>query len=99
MLLSCSRDIKLPDDIIPEEKMVEVVAEIEFTQALIKLKFSNKDSLINQAQLFNEVYTKFNTSEKQFNKSLVYYSEQPEILDSIYVKVITKLSKKQAEEQ
>jgi hypothetical protein len=99
LLLCCNNIIESPDDILPEEKMVEVIAEIEFTQALIKLKISTKDSLINQAQLFNEVFKKFNTSENQFNKSLAYYSEQPKTLDSIYVNVITKLSKRQAETQ
>ena len=100
VLLSCSSNNNdLPNDIIPQDKMVEVVADIELTQALIKLKFSNKDSLINQSQLFNEVYATYNTSEEQFNKSLAYYSTKPKVLDSIYVKVVTKLSEKEAEMQ
>jgi uncharacterized protein DUF4296 len=98
VLLSCSTDDELPKDIIPENEMVNVLTEIELTQALIKLKFSDKDTLVNQTQLFNEVYTEHNTSEEQFNKSLDYYSKQPKVLDSIYVRVVTKLSEKQAKE-
>ena len=99
VLVCCNNKNELPGEIIPEDKMVEVIAEIEFTQALIKLKLSSQDSIIDQKKLFNEVYSTFNTSEKQFNKSLAYYAKQPKVLDGIYVKVITKLSKKQAENQ
>ena len=99
-ILSCNNNNNvIPKDIIPKEKMVAVITDIELTEALIKLKFSNKDSSINQGKLFNEVYQNHNTSEEHFNESIEYYSKQPKVLDSIYVKVIAKLSQIQAENQ
>jgi len=98
IFLSCgSKKQDVPNNIIPADKMVDVITDIELTQALIKLKFTNTDSLINQSQLFDEVYKKYNTTEEQFNNSIAYYTQQPMKMDSLYSKVITKLSEEQAE--
>lgn len=100
IFLSCGSNKKeVPDNIIPKDKIVDVISDIELTQALIKLKFNNTDSLINQSQLFNEMYAKHNTSQEQFNNSLAFYAQDPKKMDTIYAKVITKLSEKQAENQ
>jgi len=99
IILSCNNQVKdVPEDIISEDKMVEVITEIELTQALIKLKFLHQDTL-NPQQLFNEVYSDFNVSKEQFNKSLAFYSQEPKTIENIYVKVIINLSKRQAEIQ
>ena len=99
VIISCGNGGKdISKEIIPEEDMVKIFTEIELTQALIKLKFSNQDT-INQQELFNQVYKDFNISEDQFNKSLVYYCEKPKVLEEMYVKVINNLSVKQAEIQ
>ncbi len=90
---------EVPEGVIPQEKMVEVLTEIELTQALIKLKFSKQDSTINQQLLFEEVYTDFSISKEQFNISLVYYCEHPKALEEMYVEVINNLSVKQTEFQ
>lgn len=90
---------ELPAGVIVEDNMIEVITEIELTQALVKLKFSNQDSTVNQQQLFNEVYRDFNVSEEQFNSSLAYYCKDPKLLEGMYVKVINNLSEKQAEIQ
>ncbi len=103
--MSCDGDesSEIPKNVIPEEKMIEVITEIELTQALIKLKFSVPDttqgSAINKQELFNQVYKSFNTSEEQFNNSLTYYSEHPKLLMEMYIKVINNLSEKQGDYQ
>ena len=97
IFISCGNDqIEAPKDIITEDKMVEVITEIELTQALIKVKFANQDT-VNQQQLFDEVYKDFNISEEEFNNSLTYYCQEPKLLEEIYIKVINNLSKRQAE--
>lgn len=96
---SCgSNENTIPDGVIVEDKMVDVIVEIELTQALIKLKFSNQDT-INQQQLFNDVYDDFEISEEQFNRSLAYYCKKPKVLMEMYAQVITNLSEKQAANQ
>ena len=97
--ISCGGEEKeIPGNIIPEDKMIEVITEVELTQALIKLKFSQTDTIEKQ-QLFNQVYEQFDVSEEQFNLSLDYYCKKPKQLHDMYIEVISKLSERQAEEQ
>ncbi len=95
--MSCSEgDNEVPDYLIEREKMVEVISEIELTQALVKLKFTSKDT-INSQELYNQVYQKFDISEEQFNKSLAYYAKKPKATEGIYIEAIERLSVEQAE--
>jgi hypothetical protein len=89
---------KAPESIIPGDIMVKVITEIELTQALLKLKIANQDT-VNQKQLFNETFKEFGVSEDEFNNSLKYYCQDPKLLEEIYVKVINNISKKQAKNQ
>lgn len=99
IISSCNNKEELPKDILPQEDLINVIAEVEMAQALIKLKFNTTDTIINQKAIFEDVFIEMNTTEEQFNKSLNYYSQQPKILLEIYEKVIIKLSKQQAENQ
>ncbi len=83
---------------IERDKMVEVISEIELTQALIKLTFSNKDTINSQA-LYDQVYERFNISEEQFNNSLVFYCKSPKEAEGIYIDAIALLSAKQAQKK
>jgi Domain of unknown function (DUF4296) len=87
-----------PENLIPEDQMINVLAEIELTQAFIKLNIAAVDS-INQPQLFQNIFDKHNTTRNSFNESLIFYSKQPQVLESIYQKVITSLSEQQATTQ
>jgi len=97
-LIACGGNEKeFPEGIISQETMVEIITEIELTQALIKVKFSNQDTL-NQSQLFNQIYSDFKISEEQFNTSLSFYGNDPKTLEGIYLQAIIKLSENQAKE-
>ena len=98
VVISCQERKRIPDGIIPEDKMVEVITEVELTQALLKLKIANQDT-VNQKQLFEETYKDFGISEETFNNSLDFYCQDPKLLEEIYAKVINNISKKQAELQ
>ncbi len=97
---SCiNSDNEIPNNIIPQEKLVDVLTEMEITQALVKFKFTIKDSSINQSELFKEIYIEYNISKEQISNSIKYYTNQPKTMDSIYVKVIDRLSEMQAKDQ
>ena len=97
---SCANsDNEIPNNIIPQEKLVDVITEMEITQALVKFKFTIKDSSINQSELFKEIYIEYNISKEQISNSIKYYTNQPKTMDSIYVKVIDRLSEMQAKDQ
>ena len=95
-LMSCTEEEEtLPSNLIEREIMVDVISEIELTQALIKLKFTTQDTL-NSQEFYNQVYKEFNITEEQFNKSLAYYCKTPKGTESLYIDAIELLSEKQA---
>jgi hypothetical protein len=99
MLFSCEANKEdIPVGVISKDKMIEVMTEIELTQALIKLKNSTQDT-INEQQLYNEVYDEFDISEGEFNTSIDYYCKEPRPFMLMYGKVIENLTKKQSEHQ
>lgn len=96
-LFSCeTKENALPENLIPKKEMVVIISEIELTQALIKLKFSNQDS-INAHLMYDEVYNSFNISKEQFNQSLSFYCKDPRVAEDIYLEAIERLSEKQVE--
>jgi len=96
---SCNTKKELPAGVLDQAELINVIIEVELAQALIKLKFNTTDTIINQKEIFDDVFIKMNIAESQFNTSLSYYSQQPKILLEIYEEVIVRLSKKQAENQ
>ena len=94
---SCtSEDEKLPEGILEEEQLVELLIEVELSQAFIKLNVAKLDS-INQDVFYQNVFEEHQVSIEQFNASLEYYAIYPEVLEDIYVRVIDRLSERQAE--
>jgi len=99
VMLSCGSDEDyVPEGVIAKEKMIEVMVDVELTQALIKLKTSTRDT-INERQIYNEVYNTYSISEEDFNNSLKYYCKKPKLLLEMYGLVIENLTKKQSEQQ
>ena len=95
ILNSCKEEEKKPVNVLSENDMIEVITEIELTQALVKLKFSNPDTLIDRQEIYNQTFHNFNITQQDFNKSLTYYCKQPTKLTEIYEKVINNLSEDQ----
>lgn len=98
-LASCSgSEEALPQNILTRDEMIEVVVEIELTQALIKLKLYSKDTLDHEA-LYAHVYQKFQITEEQFNLNLKHYCENPKKMEELYLDAISLMSKKQVQPQ
>jgi len=94
VFLACGEEHSKPENILEREQIVDIIVELEITQALIKIKFGNTD-LSEKDYFFEEIYQEFHTSEEQINLSLKYYAQYPNILEEIYNEVITKLTAKQ----
>lgn len=99
VFIACKSDEKvLPIGLIGEDQMVHLITDIELTQAFIKLRMAEADS-INQTILYENVFEKHSVTKEEFNESLKYYTNTPGQLETIYNKVIVKLSERQAENQ
>ena len=91
-----SQKDKIPADIISQDKMVNIMAEMHIAETMarntIHLGDTNIQLVINY---YDFIYQKNNVSEEKFKKSYDYYIKNPVLLDSVYSEIITKLSDKQ----
>nr|WP_321221283.1 DUF4296 domain-containing protein [uncultured Psychroserpens sp.] len=83
--MSCSSNVSKPEDLISEEKMVDIIYE---TSILNAAKGVNKRELENNG-IFPEqfIYTKYDVDSLQFAASLNYYAASIETYDGLYLKV------------
>lgn len=97
---SCKQKTQIPPNILDEDKMVELITELEITQSYFKIKSAAEDSLFStnnyQEQIFDTIFSNHNISYEEFNASLKYYSSEPKKIEEIYSKVIVSLSEQQA---
>ena len=92
-----SRDSgKVPDGIIPESNMISIMVDLHIVDATISTKhFNLRGNNKKIAKYYNYVLKKHGYDRVEFNKSVRFYSKNPERFDKMYDKVIEKLSKKQ----
>lgn len=94
---SCSKSaIKIPADIIPKDSMVFIMMDVHIAEAGVKT-LSADSTMINTKTYYNFIYKKHHITEEQFQKSLRFYTYNPELLQEIYIKMTEEMSKKEAE--
>lgn len=93
-LSGCNNDTP-PKDIIEEQKMVRVLADLHTIDGYISTLMYTDTLRVAGKNYYATVYKKHNISKSTFEKSLKYYSMQPVLLDSMYSKVEIILKKKE----
>lgn len=78
--------------------MVAILVDVHLAEASgsLDLLINNTDPK-KKARNITDVYTKHGVTKEQFDKSLKYYSSDPEKINAIYEKVLNDLNKLQAE--
>lgn len=94
VLFSCKqRPSEIPKQIIPKDSMINIMVDLYLTDALIiNPTTQSKIRNISSNSLYQSVLYKYKIDKERFDKSLDFYSNNPQILDSMYDIVITKLS-------
>ncbi|MDF1672539.1 MAG: DUF4296 domain-containing protein [Vicingaceae bacterium] len=95
LLASCGDDKELPKGVLPEDKMVDLMVELEIVQATLKYDAASEGLNPNYTKEYNKVFESYNINKKGFNISLDYYCSEPLKVKNIYDKVIVKLSENQ----
>jgi hypothetical protein len=94
---SCSKSaVKIPGDIISKDSMVFILMDVHIAEAGVK-SLSADSLMINTKTYYEFIYKKHQITEEQFQKSMRFYTYQPELLQEIYVKMTEEMSKKEAE--
>lgn len=90
-VFSCST--KKPH-VIPERKMVPLLVDIHIADELGSERYSlGIQENIDSATLYGWIFDKYGVTRGDFDTSMAYYIEHPDIMNDIYNKVIGNLSK------
>ena len=103
LLLSCGspeeKPVVIPNDVLPKEKMAQIISDIHIAEAeasMGALPDSASTARIAIGTSFQKIFEKNKITKAQYDTSLVFYIEHPELLDTIYGQVLNELSKMQA---
>ena len=85
ILFSCSE--KQDKDIIPKEQFTNILEEIYLKKSEYQFnKINNSD--------YQEILSEYNVSKTDFENTLQYYSERPDLLEKIYEDIELNLEEK-----
>ena len=94
LLTACQKN-KLPEGVLDEQRMINVLADISVVDGYMSTLMYTDTLRIEGKNYYATVYKNHNISKEVFDKSLKYYSNQPVLLDSMYSKVTRKLEAKE----
>jgi hypothetical protein len=86
----------LPDWIIPEEKMVDVLTDVHIIEGARIGQSVLGDSLPAKFH-YQKVWEKYNINAALYDSSFRYYSRNAERMDLMYEEVLTRLTKMSSE--
>jgi hypothetical protein len=89
------KEIQIPDDLIAKDSMVGILLDIHLADAGIK-SLPADSAAWNTSAYYNFIYKKHNITDSLFQKSLTFYTNNPELLEQIYIKVGEEMSKQEA---
>ncbi len=98
-LMACNQqDKSRPASIIPQEKMVVILADIHQTEGIISTKEYSKDSsLLLFTELENQLLAKHGVSKKEFKESYNWYTSHVEAYKELYTIVVDTLNVRTSE--
>jgi hypothetical protein len=96
LVFSCGQKEKpvvIPANILPKEKMARVLTDFHLAEAGAEVNFP--DSTKREPINFQKIFKKDTITQQQYEESLAFYVDHPEILNKVYEEVVNELSKMQ----
>ena len=80
--VSCADDdVKIPDDVIPKDKFTDILFEVEIVDAIHTQNPAGKqDQDLVTLGNYQQIFSDFDISEKDFSRSYSFYEEHPDIM-------------------
>jgi len=100
IICACSeKQSKVPAHIIQPDKMSDILYDIHIVEtSLLHLQQTNHKVSDKHKELYDLTFKKHEVSKQEFDSSLTYYATKNlKALETVYAKIITDLSQKQAE--
>ncbi len=100
-LLACDTDERPPGDLIPEDKMVKILADIHVAEAQVtNLQLRSLDSSVAvYGDLQQQIWKKYDVDTLLYRKSYSFYTSHPDYLVKIYDKVEKNLENREKRKQ
>lgn len=94
MMFSCnSSRMKVPDNIVDEEKLVPLLVDIHLTDAFLnKERKPQKEKYDKALKMYPSVLLKHNINRAEFDSTIRFYSKYPKEFALIYDEVLRELS-------
>lgn len=90
-MAGCEENPK-PKDLLSEEEMVNVLIDIHLTEGIASsLPIPYDSSQVLYSLLEQEVFVKHQVQDSVFTRSMIYYLQDPAIMDKIYARVVDSL--------
>ena len=87
----------IPENIIPKDKMILVLADMQITEAYLKGLRKEGHKVADTSLLYYKmVFKKNDVTSSSFEESLLYYRQDLAVLDQLYADVITRLNELKA---
>ena len=96
IFFSCTQKKKVPEDILPPDKMGRLVFDIMRADELLIQKKTDsiaKDSF-SQSNLYKSVFKLHKTNKEEFRRSFVFYENHPDLMKIILDSMHSSLTKK-----
>jgi len=96
LIVSCGKgEEKIPDNLIARERLIPLLADMQYTEAIIQLKnLSYTDSTKNIAYgHYKYIFEKHHVTSEQFTTTFDWYKSHPKEMSELYKDVLTQLSK------
>ena len=95
-VLSCTkREEKIPDDLIQREKLIPLLADLQYAEAITQLKnlsYTDSTKAIAYGN-YKYVLEKHKVTPEKFTATFDWYKNHPKQMSELYKDVLTQLSK------
>ena len=86
-----------PEDILPKEKMGNILIDIHLAELSIQVVSSPEDSLKKAiSHYYDTIFKIHHITDEDFFKSFNYYLQHPDLMDEIYQEMIIEMSKRES---
>ena len=90
--------VAIPDAVLSQEKMAEVMVDVHLLEAALNISNYSKDQVaVNAINPNSDIFKKNNITKEQYKESFDFYARNPVLLTEVYQLVLNDLSKMQAE--
>lgn len=110
LAVACGRkDSFIPDRLLTEQEMVEVMTDVQIIEADINyqktqerdandsIKTEPKDFVKLSAEYYQQMFEHYQITDSIFAQNIRYYTERPAVLERIMDSVVQRLTREQSE--